>query len=161
MPQATLLLLPSSIGKHLPCDLKLQEIEWRLRYAQACDALEDLRRHLCIRTHLYQFKDRFVRGQRPNTRARVIVNSVEHKVRTSAARYRTAHGALCMLAPFLDKTGWENIVRQLDDVDIRPMTEGEDGETEGRRSLSWIWRTGSLMSDASNPEQLQEGMIIP
>lgn len=37
------LLLPSHVIDRVECDMKLSDFEWRLRYAQAHDALDDIR----------------------------------------------------------------------------------------------------------------------
>ena len=150
---------------------KLQDIEWRLRHAQAHDALNDLRRHLRLCSHIYQYKDRFVRGQRENTRARSTIALAQEKVDADAKRYRRARAALVALSPSLGRTGWEAILQVLADDDVRLMSKGDaqdlshhhsnriDRESEGRRMLSWIWRTTPLLvniSDAEDPH-LQEG----
>jgi hypothetical protein len=36
------LWLPSNVGLDGPCDLQLRKYEWKLRYAQANDALNDM-----------------------------------------------------------------------------------------------------------------------
>ncbi|KAG1812315.1 hypothetical protein EV424DRAFT_1349351 [Suillus variegatus] len=46
----------------LPCNDSLSQYEWDLRHAQAFDALNDLHRHLRLRTHLHKFKDAQIRG---------------------------------------------------------------------------------------------------
>jgi hypothetical protein len=58
--------LPETIPLHLPSDLppllrsttamdKLIDIEAQLRYAQASDALSELRQSLCVRAHLSNY----------------------------------------------------------------------------------------------------------
>ncbi|KAG2088554.1 uncharacterized protein F5147DRAFT_587609, partial [Suillus discolor] len=42
-PENLLLWLPSSLGTEYSCDRKLQELEWELRFAQAHDALNEVR----------------------------------------------------------------------------------------------------------------------
>lgn len=162
------ILLPSAIGLAVHPDPKLQDIEWRLRHAQAHDALNDLRRHLRLCSHLFQYKDRFVRGQRENTRARNVIALAQEKVDADAERYRCARSALVNLSRSLGKSGWESTLRVLEDDDIRLMSKGDprdqpqrrptDREREGMRMLSWIWRTTPIASvmDANDP-QLQEG----
>jgi hypothetical protein len=41
---------------------------------------------------------------------------------------------------------------ELQDVDVCGMTVGEEGESEGRRLLSWIWRRGSELSSDDKHE---------
>ncbi|RDX43071.1 hypothetical protein OH76DRAFT_1458528 [Lentinus brumalis] len=145
------LLLPSATVGSASSTPALMDIEWRLRYAQALDALSDLRGHLELRTHLYKFKDRFARGQRANTRAQTVVNQAQAKIDADAARYRAAYAALCALAVPLGKIGWASHLAPLQTSDIRHVTEGEEGETEGRRTMSWIWKaSSSAPSDPSD-----------
>lgn len=153
------LFLPSEIISTVQCDPLLAACEHRLRWAQAHDTLESLRRHLRLRSHLYQVKDRFVRGQHPNTRARGVIDNVQNKVNTDAKHYRKARDALEVLSNVFGDQMWQRELRQLDDEDVRGMSEGLLMETEGRRTLSWIWRTpgiGSVDSSSEN-EGVQEG----
>jgi hypothetical protein len=45
------------------------------------------------------------------------------------------------LAPLLGKTGWEGQLQPLEDADKREIAEAEGGVSEGKRTLSWIWKT--------------------
>ncbi|KAF8426143.1 hypothetical protein L210DRAFT_3615035 [Boletus edulis BED1] len=51
------LWLPSALASKIPCDVSLQEIEWKLRIGQACDALEELRQALRSQSYMTRFKD--------------------------------------------------------------------------------------------------------
>lgn len=162
-------LLPSAVGRGVvPVDLKLLNIEWRLREAQAHDSLNDLRRHLRLCSHIFQYKDRFVRGQRENTRARNVIALAQDKVNSDAERYRCARSALVALSGTLGKTGWEGALKVLEDSDIRLMSKGDpedqpyrrqgNREREGTCTLSWIWRTTPIAGPADvDDTQLQEG----
>ncbi|KAI0648759.1 hypothetical protein C8Q79DRAFT_1007334 [Trametes meyenii] len=132
------LLLPSTVHPTISCPPFFLKCEWQLRYAQAHDALADLRGHLEVRLHMYQFKDRFARGQRQNTRTGSIVKHINGKLHLDAERYRVAQRSLYMLSGKLHKTGWQEHLRVLLDSDIRHISEGKDGQSEGHRELSWI-----------------------
>jgi len=121
-----------------PCALKLQEYEFRLREAQAYEALEDVRQHLRLRMHMYKYKDKNVIGQRANTRSQNLINHVQSKVNASAATYTQAHNALTKLSSALGEHLWRTKLLVLVPEDIRPLKEGEAGESEGKRKLSWI-----------------------
>ncbi len=142
------LLLPSAATSLAACHPILLEHEWRLRYAQAFDALADLRGHLEVRTHLYKFKNRFARGQRANTRSQNLIKAVDAKVTGDAERYRAAYAALQRMAPRLAKHHWDVYLKPLLATDIRHVTEGEDGQSEGRRSMSWIWKASASANGA-------------
>ena len=143
LPYNIPLLLPSALAGTIGCSPALMELEWRLRYGQAFDALADLRGHLEVRSHLYKFKDRFARGQRANTRSQAIIKQADAKIDADAARYRAAYSALRALATPLCKSGWDEHLVPLHAGDIRHVTEGAEGETEGRRTMSWIWRAAA------------------
>ncbi|KAL1948716.1 hypothetical protein VTO73DRAFT_10522 [Trametes versicolor] len=158
------LLLPSAAYPVSPCSATLLDHEWRLRYAQAFDSLDDLRGHLEVRTHLYKFKDRFARGQRPNTRAMSIIKAVESKITIDATRYRIARAALYNLCGVLRKLDWQDHLRPLADADIRHITDGADGQSEGRRTLSWIWTVSSPHGESNAGDRvnasLQESLRV-
>ena len=150
-PSGVPLWLPSAISGKIPCDIRLYSFEWDLRYAQANDALHELRRNLQLRSYLYQRKDRFATGQQANTKSRTTIMCVQSYINASAAQYRIAQKALVSLATILSKDdSWKVVVLDLQDQDIRGMTVGEDGESEGRRSVSWIWKQGGTMSSEDN-----------
>ena len=107
-PQDLCLWLPSVLSCQVPCDTKLEELEWKLRTGEAHDALNELRQALWSCSHMLRFKDRFLRGQGANTRARNSLKLVDAKLDASAAKYRAARGALLALSPLLGKVGWKD-----------------------------------------------------
>ncbi|KAH9921598.1 uncharacterized protein B0H18DRAFT_956557 [Fomitopsis serialis] len=123
-PENTPLYLPSAlVGNPLVAPTpSLKEIERRLRHAQANDTLDQLRRHLRARSHLYMVKDRDVRGQRYNTRSQTYIKTVEARVQADAARYRVAHSALLAMDP-PDEHGWQKYFRPLEQNDVRGMKD--------------------------------------
>lgn len=151
------LWLPSQIGTRAPFDKRLGEIEYRLRAAQAQEALGNLRRTLQLRATLYDCKDRWARGQGANTRALQAIATAQGRIRASADEYRQARTAILALAPILGHNVG-NLYPALDDNDIRSMTEAEpqnvpvtkaqvakakSRQGQGRTTtfvLSWIWR---------------------
>jgi hypothetical protein len=141
-----LLFLPSTINRQIPIDSTLEKFEYRLRFAQAQDALTELRHHLRLRSHLYIKKDRFARGVAANTRSKNIISRTDDKVTACATKYRIARAAVKILAKHLKKSGWEVKLPRLNDPDIRGMTAGLEGESEGKRTLSWIWKTAGVGS---------------
>ncbi|KAH9828984.1 uncharacterized protein C8Q71DRAFT_718824 [Rhodofomes roseus] len=137
----------------------LESIELRLRYAQANDALEQMRRHLRARSKLYNVKDRDVRGQRYNTRSRTYINTVQDKIDADAARYRAAHTALLVLDP-KDTLAWMKVLRYLGPEDVRGMKERLEKESEGKRVLPWIWRTTGFCGGDDEDEDDLEAVRI-
>jgi hypothetical protein len=149
--------LPSSLPARVPCPPTLLKYELKLREAQCYEALDELRDHLRLRTHMYKYKNKNIVGQRANTRCQNMIHSVQEKVNASATKYRTARAALMKLSSHsLDDEGWRARLLTLDEEDIRPLKEGEEGESEGTRTLSWIWKVVGVGGDSDN-EGLQEG----
>jgi hypothetical protein len=157
-PQTATLWLPSVISGRIACDRQLYMFEWELRIAQANDSLHDIRQNLQLRSHLYKHKDRFVTGQQANTRANASICRVQQQINASVTRYRVSHKALLSLAPQLNMDGsWQVLLPELRDKDVRAMSMGEEGETEGRRTISWIWRRGEdLAMNADDTGNLHE-----
>jgi hypothetical protein len=147
----------------------LADIEDRLRFATANEALEELRRQLHMRTFASKYKKRNVRSQGPYTRMKTLQLQIENKISTARDRYRTSWQAFLSLR---GKGVWEETLRELVAGDIRAMNErmltAEEAEAnrrmralagvsddedrnidvapsriidvgEGHRTLSWIW----------------------
>lgn len=57
----------------------------------------------------------------------------------------------------LGQQEWDVALRPLLDSDVRGMNDGLNGESEGHRSLSWIWRTG-FRSAADGHDLDDEGL---
>jgi hypothetical protein len=164
-PHLIPLWLPSQINGRVSVDTSLVNIEWKLRHAQAYESLDSLRHFLQFRAYLYKFKDRFVRGQGANTRARNAINGVQAKIDAAAAEYRVAYGALLLLSSqVFDIAGWKNELLVLKDEDIRDLSEAKADrlgktQSEGRRTISWIWKAVPA-DDLENDEFLRESMLM-
>lgn len=158
------LWLPSAMAssRHgvpkVPCDATLQEYEWRFREGQAHEALEDVRDGLRLRAHHYVFKDKNVRGVRHNTRANEKIAKIQRIIDAAASVYRVAWRALEVLGAELGKKGWRETLKPLKDDDVRAMREGLFDETEGTRTMSWIWLTQGPGADVEEPH-LDEGAL--
>ncbi|KAK6985154.1 CxC2 domain-containing protein [Favolaschia claudopus] len=148
------LWLPSSIKGRAECDEELYHYEFRLREAQASEALDLLRKNLLVHTHLYKYKDRFARGVKSNTRLTAKINAVEDRLRRIADRYRAARRALEGLGGVLDRHEWRTTLLPLAADDVRGMPRAlfQDPERkkadamrrEARVKMSWIWRSAGL-----------------
>ena len=153
--EADTLLLPSE----LPAPMRISnprmcDMESKLRYAQASDAIVELRQSLAVRAHLTKYKHDQVRGQRPNTRVRALLDKAEARTNGIASRYRDARSRYQVL---VGPGEWEAHLKPLRSQDIRTMSAAEDesergprdGPGEGHRTLSWIWMvTGAAESDS-------------
>lgn len=124
------------------CSDDILMCEYRLRVGQANEALHDIRRHLLVRSHLYQLKDRFVRGVRANTRSKTKIDEVDERIRRSAAQYRDARKALVVLGRKLKRREWEATLKELKPEDVRGMPKQEVGDP--------MRRQGKKMKQASS-----------
>ncbi|KAG2125464.1 hypothetical protein DEU56DRAFT_873093 [Suillus clintonianus] len=152
-PEDFNLWLPSQLPAGTPVDLTLAGHEWELRYAQALDALNEVRSHLRLRSHMYKYKDKNVRGQAGSTRAKKIIDAVESRKHASVLKYRRARSALLSLGHRLEKCGWELTMRPLLDSDVKPMG---DMEQQGRGTISWIWLDSRADNSCTENEHIQD-----
>ncbi|KIK81651.1 hypothetical protein PAXRUDRAFT_155585, partial [Paxillus rubicundulus Ve08.2h10] len=114
--------------------------EWKLQYAQGLDALEEIQQNLHLCSYLLHFKQSNICGQGANTCACNTVKVVEAKIKASAAKYRAAHAVLTNMSPILEKEEWRRVIQALKDEDIRVLSVGAEGQSEGCCTLSWIWQ---------------------
>ncbi|KAH7919139.1 hypothetical protein BV22DRAFT_1134058 [Leucogyrophana mollusca] len=160
LPEDSKLWLPSEVRTTVVCDTRLQEYEWQLRFAQAGDALNDVRRYVRLESYLLRFKDRNLRGQGANTRARNTLAKIDLRKRGAADRYNGARGAMKTLSGILGKVSWGAMYQELARDDIRSIHDLLEGETEGRRTLSWIWKTAGILSRPDSDEGLQDALRV-
>ncbi|KAJ7581672.1 hypothetical protein C8J56DRAFT_1006010 [Mycena floridula] len=134
------LWLPSAIGTLGQCSSELQELEWRLRTAQANDAVDAIRTCLRLRGYLWRDRRTNVEGVAAGTRSMRAIATAEAKIAKFKSRYSLAFEALQVLAPILGKDpSWTRFLRRLMDEDIRPLpADRVTGEKDV--SLSWIWK---------------------
>ena len=97
-------------------------------------------------------------GQSAQTRAQNLIARVESKVNASASKYTDARNAMSDLGTLLHiQPTWQRTLRRLQKEDIRHLSEANDGDTEGRRTPSWIWMTEGVICEDSDDLGLQEG----
>jgi hypothetical protein len=139
-PETIPLQLPSAVSPELRstrCIEGLPDKEWRLRVAQADDAICDLQRLLRIKAGLWYFKGTQVGpSQRSSTRTRSMITRFGVKISRTANRYRSARSALLSLRP--DDPIVSRFL-ELKDEHIKGPHRDPDDVSEGRRELSWIW----------------------
>lgn len=187
---------------YLPSDLKdkyewrkycpngLVALEDRIRFAEACDALEDLRHWLRTRSFTNQFKVAFVTGQIKNMRAREVQHRIDDRVRAAETRYNRARAALKKLRGGGE---WEIKLKALEQSDVRALNEREltrqeeDEERARRIKLglpvdnisstrrvrktadigdgahrpSWIWCTGVKPEGVNDPMTRKGKLFSP
>ncbi len=172
--------LLSSLVPSISCDSRLLIIEWKLRSAQASDALDDLCEALCIRAYLLIDKQRFQRGQIANTCSNNTIARSQTKVQSAAARYRAARLTFCALSRRLHVDDeWKTKLPELKDQDICGMAAEEDDlisakkkrrklpggkdkviASEGYNKLSWIWTHSGAGEQADGDALLSDGTLL-
>ncbi|KAJ6503653.1 hypothetical protein C8R45DRAFT_818086 [Mycena sanguinolenta] len=112
--------------------------EYRLRVAQASEALHDVRRLLLVRTHLYKQKDVHSRGVRANMRSSDKIAALNDQIKRGARTYRAARAALVVLGPEVNRREWENTLLVLEEDDVRglPQSHFHDPERKKKRKHS-------------------------
>ncbi|KAG1787814.1 uncharacterized protein HD556DRAFT_1312409 [Suillus plorans] len=128
--------------------------------AIAHDSLNELRSHLCLRSHMYKFKDKNLRGQAASTHAQNLIAHVEIKKDAAVEKYKHAHRALELLGRRLDIMGWEERLPPLKPEDIRPMGDFAGGHTQGTGTISWIWLVMEGNTSCSENERVQDCVCI-
>ena len=114
--------------------------------------------------YLYKFKDCFIWGQGANTRACNAISGVQAKIDAAAVEYRVVYNALLLLSSQVSEFRWKNELLVLKDEDIRDLSEGKTErlgkkQSEGRRTISWIWKMVPA-DDLENNNFLRESMSI-
>ncbi|KAG6836120.1 hypothetical protein H0H93_011192 [Arthromyces matolae] len=135
------LWLPSQLAsKGIIVDQSLRQFEWNLRMGQVNDSLEDIRRTLRLRSYLYNYKDRFSRGVKANTRSTTTITAATQRLHEASTKYQVARKAMVTLSHGLETPpSWRTTFRDLRAQDLRPLSEGLLDDTEGKRTVSWIW----------------------
>lgn len=94
-----------------------------------------------------------------STRARSTIKSVIDNINEAADRYCKLREHLVALAAALvgKKDGWDQQLHVLSATDVHPLDESLPGETEGQRTMSWIWHVHCHDMDA---EETAEGECV-
>ncbi|KAJ7256755.1 hypothetical protein C8J57DRAFT_1650145 [Mycena rebaudengoi] len=163
------------------CKQSVLEFEYRLRVGQAHEALDDIRRQLLVRTHLYKWQDLQIRGVRGNTRSQGKIDALDERIRRAAEQYRAARRALVVLGRELENSAWEKTLKPLAAGDVRGMPRATFGDEERQRgkkgkgkavgparkrqkqapvTLSWIWLSQGVATVEGQAPSLNEALRI-
>jgi hypothetical protein len=106
---------------------------------------------------MYKSKARHSRGQRQQTRSLALLNRLEDRIKSMAAKYRKTREALVTLSTPLLEFKWSDSLHVLEDSDLVGLTSMDDTGSEGRKKLSWIWNIHGMEIDSD--KQTQAGMV--
>jgi len=140
LPESVKLWPPSALphaSRDTWCINGLPVLEFRLRYAQAIDALNQLRRLRClVRGLSLQTQKHPSPTERTRTRSRSVFDGLQMRIAQVCSRYRDARVALLRLHP---SGGWTTFFKELKKEDIRGPGREQDEPSESRFIASWIW----------------------
>jgi hypothetical protein len=148
------LWLPSAIAGQTFCDRHLQKVEWKLREAQANDALDTVRQHLRLDSYLTKKKKDWSHGVKANTRSQMTIEQNRLKMRIAVEKYRAAYKVMEALGALIQKPdAWKKTLKALNDEDIRGLPVDTLQVGEGHLKLPWIWMAPGVLDGAENPEK--------
>ena len=157
-PECIPLHLPSSLPSEKRvsiCVPGLAEVEDRLRFAQASEALTDLRCQLTKRTYASRYRTANISSQTHFTRFRELQEQTDSKIKAACSRYQVARSGLLNLR---GKGEWEKRLQELHPEDIRGLSEKAlvNEEREQRK------RTHEMagISDSTNSSSQEDNLIF-
>jgi hypothetical protein len=142
-PELFKLILPSQLSaddRQFWCLPGLSTLEVRFRYAQADDALAEIRRLRRLFQGLSDQNKKHINStQHTITRAKGTFERYKARIARFASSYRHARRALAALDPNGEIVSWTSRFLELKDADIRGPGREDDEPSEGRIVSSWIW----------------------
>jgi hypothetical protein len=139
-PESVNLWFPSALRDRDACCIPgLPLLEFRLRYARAVDALEQLRCLLGVTRSLrFQVQKHITGSQRTAPQGRGVFEGLHARIAHVCARYRDDIAALSRLHP---SGKWKMFLQDLKKEDARGPAPEEDDPSKSRFIPSWIWTT--------------------
>jgi len=162
-PQDIELWLPSalpSISRDVQCVAGLPRLEYRLRFAQAANALHGiclfrrLTRAITLKSLVH-----ITNTQGTTTRGRGVFERTKAHLSEVVSTYRVSRKAIANLAPNEEFGGWKAVFLVLKNEDIRgPGDEGS--KSKSRFVQSWIWTTAPRVSTSSKDPDLDAALRV-
>jgi len=163
-PENFELWLPSALppaSRDAQCIKGLPKLEYRLRFAQATDALHNIRlfRRL-LRTLTIKSQTHITNTQKTGTRTRSVFDKAKAKLAQAVATYRASRKAITNLASNEEFGPWKGTFQELKDCDIRGPGREESETSESRFVPSWIWTTALQTSTSTEDPDLNDTLRI-
>jgi hypothetical protein len=154
-PEVLKLWLPSQLSdndRSMWCLPGIPLLEFHFQYAQASDALAELRRLHQLLQGTRDQNAKHTKSTTSTSRSQGILDGFHGRVKRIANRYREARRALFTLDPNEKLAGrWKHYFLELKDADIRgPDREAKD-TSEGRFQQSWIWVVSRPLPNSPDP----------
>ena len=163
-PEDIELWLPSALpsaSRNAQCIAGLPQLEFRLRFVQAANALHDIRRlrrltrvlAISSRTHITSSQKTATRGRGPFQKTRAQLSE-------AVSTYRVARKAIANLSPNEEFGRWKGAFLELKDEDVRGPGLEDTKSSRSRFVQSWIWTTASKLSTSSDDPDLDAALRI-
>ena len=157
-PESVELWLPSAFpfgARDAQCVKGLPQLEYRLRYAQAVNALQDIRRlRRLIKALATKIQSHIASTQKTVTKTRSLFDKVMGKQAQAVSAYRTLWKAIAKLAPGEEFGKWKEGLKELKDSDIRGPGREEYEVSDSRFIQSWIWTSAARTSTSTSDHDL-------
>ena len=162
-PENVKLWLPSALSpalRNIYCTNGLPQLEYRLRCAQATNALHDIRNlRRLFRLFVTKTRSHITNTQRTATRTRTLFDRVKIKLNQAVSTYRASRNAIVSLAPNEEFGPWKGSLLELQNDDVRGPGR-EESESASRFVQSWIWTTASNASMSVEDSDLQAALRV-
>ena len=162
-PQDVELWLPSALpsaSRDVQCVMGLPRLEYRLRFAQAANALHGIRlfrrltRAITLKSLVH-----ITNTQGTTTRGRGVFERTKAHLSQAVSTYRVSRRAIAKLAPNEEFGDWKAVFLVLNKEDIRgPGDEGS--KSKSRFVQSWIWSTASRVTFSTDDPDLDAALRV-
>ena len=163
-PENIQLWLPSafpSSSRDALCMEGLPLLEYRLRCAQATNALHEIRNlRQLMRIVAVKTQSHIAHTQRTATRTRTLFDRIKIKLSHAVAAYQTSRTAIANLAPNEEFGSWRGTLLELHNVDIRGPGCDEGQSSTSCLVQSWIWTTAPHVSASPEDPDLQATLRV-
>jgi len=163
-PEKINLELPSALppaSRDAQCIGGLAQLEYRLRFVQASNALHTIRRLRRLTRVLITASRAHITGtQGTATRGRDPFNKTKAEMSEAVSTYHVARKAIVNLSPNEEFGPWKKVLLELKDEDIHgPGLEGTKS-TASRFVQSWIWTTAPKTSTSPDDPDLDTALRV-
>lgn len=163
-PENIELWLPSALPpatRHNQCVDGLPQLEYRLRFAQAVDALHDIRlfRRL-LRILAMKSQTHITNTQRTGTRTRSVFDKTKARLARAVATYRASWKAIANLASNEEFGLWKDTLLELKDCDVRGPGREESETSASHFVQSWIWTAAVQTSTSAEDPDLDVALRV-
>ena len=163
-PEKIELWLPSALppsSRDSQCIGGLAQLEYRLRFAQASNALHNIRHLRRLTRVLITASRAHITGtQGTATRGRSSFDKTKAQLSEAVSTYRVARKAITNLSPNEEFGTWKKAFLELKDEDIRGPGLESTKSTASRFVQSWIWTTASKLTTSSDDPDLNAALRV-